>query len=89
MSRAEKEFSEAWNSNLRLIDPDTSDVDWFHKRRALAEYVYLAGWKQAIESADAALANLFRNREPDPGSFASLEIATRGVIRKLDEQERQ
>jgi hypothetical protein len=36
-------FDDWWSSDGQYIDPDTSDVPWFDKRRGLAEYAYRAG----------------------------------------------
>lgn len=47
-------FQDWWNSDGRFLDPDTSDVPWFDKREALAEYAYDAALSQA-QSALAAM----------------------------------
>ena len=36
-------FDEWWSRDGQFIDPDTSDVPWFDKRRGLAEYAFGAG----------------------------------------------
>ena len=36
-------FDDWWAADGQYLDPDTSDVPWFDKRRALAEYAYNAG----------------------------------------------
>lgn len=42
---AEKKASEWWRGDGQYIDPDTENVDWFDKRRELAELAYIAGFK--------------------------------------------
>lgn len=37
-------FDEWWESDGRFYDPDWSDVDWYDKRKSLAEYA----WHRAI-----------------------------------------
>jgi hypothetical protein len=39
-----------WRSDGRSIDPDTSDVDWYDKRKELAAEAYRAGLKSAREN---------------------------------------
>lgn len=33
-------FDEWWGREGRFIDPDTSDIPWYDKRRALAEHAF-------------------------------------------------
>lgn len=40
-------FEEWWLRNGQFIDPDTSDVPWFDKRRALAESAFDAAMAQS------------------------------------------
>ncbi len=44
---------EWWRSDGLYIDPDTEEVDWYDKRRELAEIAYVAGYKKALESRKA------------------------------------
>lgn len=39
----EEVFAKWWSKDGQYLDPDTSDVPWFDKRRGLAEYAYRAG----------------------------------------------
>lgn len=41
----EQKFEAWWSTDGRFIDPDTSDVDWFDKRKELAAVAFLAGMK--------------------------------------------
>ncbi|MDR3392459.1 MAG: hypothetical protein P4L77_12080 [Sulfuriferula sp.] len=45
-------FRDWWNSQGRMIDPDTEDVPWFDKREALCEAAYDAG-KSSVKFAGA------------------------------------
>lgn len=42
-------FDSWWIENGRFYDPDSSDIDWYDKRRLLAEYV----WSNAIAAIEA------------------------------------
>lgn len=44
----ERAFTNWWNSDGRFIDPDTSDVDWFDKRKELAGIAFMAAFKLAV-----------------------------------------
>ena len=65
-------FEDWWHRDGRFIDPDTSDVPWFDKRKALAEYAF-----------DAAMA-MSRNYVADDAvdatqfTFANGRIVTAG-----------
>ena len=41
---------EWWRSDGLYIDPDTEEVDWYDKRKELAEIAYVAGYRKAMES---------------------------------------
>lgn len=41
---------EWWKSDGLYIDPDTEEVDWYDKRRELAQLAFVAGYKKAMES---------------------------------------
>jgi hypothetical protein len=65
-------FEQWWNRHGRFIDPDTEDVPWFDKRKALAEL--------AFEAAKAQSGNYTANDEcmPDRVTFGNgrvVEIA--------------
>lgn len=52
----EKEFNDWWSTDGQYLDPDTSDVPWFDKRRGLAEYAFRAarcldGWNDDMSAA--------------------------------------
>lgn len=38
---------EWWREHDLYIDPDTGEVDWYDKRRELAEIAFVAGYKKA------------------------------------------
>lgn len=42
-----EDFESWWASDGRFIDPDTSDVDWFDKRKELAALAFIAARKPA------------------------------------------
>lgn len=42
-NKAPDAFADWWSKDGQYLDPDTSDVPWFDKRRGLAEAAYLAG----------------------------------------------
>lgn len=41
---------EWWKADGLYIDPDTEDVDWYDKRRELAQIAFVAGYQKAMES---------------------------------------
>lgn len=43
-----KDFDTWWSADGQYLDPDTSDVPWFDKRRGLAEYAFIAGAASSI-----------------------------------------
>ncbi len=43
----DKLAQEWWKADGVYIDPDTEDVDWFDKRRELAQFAFIAGYKNA------------------------------------------
>jgi hypothetical protein len=51
-------FEEWWNREGQFLDPDTSEVPWFDKRKSLAE--------MAFEKATAQSRNYVANRETNP-----------------------
>jgi hypothetical protein len=48
---ADKRATEWWRSDGIYIDPDTDEVDWFHKRAEIAQMAYIAGFKAGAEHA--------------------------------------
>ena len=40
VDRSGSYFDEWWQREGQYLDPDTDDVPWFDKRRALCEYAY-------------------------------------------------
>lgn len=40
-------FAEWWNRKGKFIDPDTEDIPWFDKRKALAEEAFRAAVAQS------------------------------------------
>ena len=47
VTNIDKLAQEWWKSDGVYIDPDTEDVDWFDKRRELAQIAFIAGYKNA------------------------------------------
>ena len=43
-----KGFDAWWSADGQYLDPDTSDVPWFDKRRGLAEYAFVAGAASSV-----------------------------------------
>lgn len=43
----DQRFDEWWERDGRFIDPDTSDVPWFDKRKGLAAYAFHAAMAQS------------------------------------------
>ena len=43
-------FDKWWESDGRFYDPDFSEVDWFDKRKELAEYAFRSGWQAGVDS---------------------------------------
>ncbi|HEX3800273.1 MAG TPA: hypothetical protein VH413_16375 [Verrucomicrobiae bacterium] len=58
MSNNEAAFEEWWNRAGRFYDPDTSDVPWEDKRKALAEL--------AFDTATAQSRNYTADKEQNP-----------------------
>jgi 8-oxo-dGTP diphosphatase len=50
VATAESLAMEWWRADGLYIDPDTEEVDWYDKRRELAEMAFIAGYKKALES---------------------------------------
>ena len=48
-SVAERSAEEWWRADGVYIDPDTEEVDWFDKRRELAQLAFIAGFNKATE----------------------------------------
>lgn len=42
-------FEEWWRKDGVYLDPDSSEVDWYDKRKELAAYAYLAGFAAGKE----------------------------------------
>ncbi len=49
-------FAEWWDKDGRYIDPDTSDVPWFDKRKELAAIAFKSGLETSAEYYEAILA---------------------------------
>lgn len=49
--RFQSPFDAWWICEGRYIDPDTADVSWFDKRKALAEAAFDAGVKQNTKAS--------------------------------------
>lgn len=47
-------FAKWWQDEGRLLDPDTEDVPWFDKRKALAEMAWNAATLESEQMARAA-----------------------------------
>jgi hypothetical protein len=72
MTEQEKLFEEWWSKDGRFIDPDTSDVPWFDKRKGLAS--------QAFDAAMQMSRNYTADDEtnPDQIKFSNGRIVTVG-----------
>jgi hypothetical protein len=55
MSEETKGFEEWWERDGMYIDPDTSDVPWFDKRKGLAECAFVAGMGRTSPKAEFRL----------------------------------
>lgn len=72
MTEQEKLFEDWWNKDGRFIDPDTSDVPWFDKRKGLAAYAFEAAMQMSRNyTADDAVS-------ADQVMFANGRIVTIG-----------
>lgn len=62
-------FDKWWQETGKFLDPDTEDVPWFDKRRALAEAAFEAG----IETGTARSRNYTADDEvmPESVTFAN------------------
>lgn len=49
-TRPESLAMEWWKSDGLYIDPDTEEVDWYDKRKELAQLAFVAGYNKAMES---------------------------------------
>jgi hypothetical protein len=49
MSKLRERFEEWWDSTGCYIDPDSSSVPWFYKRKELSMHAFDAGRKAALE----------------------------------------
>lgn len=55
-TRAEAAFEEWWLRDGQFLDPDTSDVPWFDKRKELCGLAFLAAMAQSRNyTADTAI----------------------------------
>lgn len=72
MTEQEKLFEDWWQADGKFIDPDTSDVPWFDKRKALAAL--------AFEAAMLVSRNYVADEEtaPDQITFTNGRIVTLG-----------
>lgn len=77
MNKPECNFDDWWHRKGQFIDPDTADVSWEDKRRALAE--------AAFDAALAQSGNYVANDDTDPtyvafanGRIVRLSEATEG-----------
>jgi hypothetical protein len=57
-------FENWWEEEGRFIDPDTSDVPWFDKRKELAGLAFVAA-SQALTEENARLRQLLTDRSAD------------------------
>lgn len=66
---AKSGFDKWWEEDGKFLDPDTSDVSWFDKRKALAQLAFEAG----IDCGMARSRNYTANEEsmPDAVTFAN------------------
>lgn len=62
-------FDKWWSEEGKGIDPDTSDVPWFDKRKALAELAFEAGVKTGMARSTNYVASDVEM--PDSVTFAN------------------
>jgi hypothetical protein len=62
-------FDKWWQEDGKMIDPDTEDVPWFDKRKALAELAFEAGIKCGMARAANYVAS--DSQMPDRVEFAN------------------
>lgn len=76
--RATEDFESWWTSDGRFIDPDTSDVPWFDKRKELAALAFIEARKpaplsgmgqRAIGKSRERLAHVLASTEPLGGDL--------------------
>jgi hypothetical protein len=72
MTEVEKLFEDWWQRDGKFIDPDTSDVPWFDKRKGLAAQAFDA----AIQMSRNYVAD--DDTAPDQVTFANGRIVTLG-----------
>lgn len=72
MTEIEKLFEDWWSRDGKYIDPDTSDVPWFDKRKGLAAQAFDAAMQMSRNyvADDAA--------EPEQVTFANGRVVTIG-----------
>ena len=62
MEQTDKTFENWWSTDGRMYDPDTEDVPWFDKRKALAALAFDKG----VEIGMARSRNYTANSAVDP-----------------------
>lgn len=82
-------FENWWRRTGRHLDPDTSDVSWFDKRRGLAEAAYQAGMATGANyvADDMVLPTQFafaNGRTIGMGEDSGCPILTLGLDRPID-----
>lgn len=72
MTEQEKLFEDWWSRDGKFIDPDTSDVPWFDKRKGLAAQAFEAGLALSRNyTADDAI-------EPEQFTFSNGRVVSLG-----------